>query len=164
MDAIIIDNNASIIRRVYYIINLRGEIYGEISVLLFTSIIVWSHIHSNDFVLFVHRYFLYGPFFSFFCWSSRPGRYYTSINSENSLDYKNNSIIFVSFVGPLGQVDTNININSSEMYRLLIVFCILCTFSILSLLIFISSYCLIVPCVFSLPLPSRPQTTSSAPY
>ena len=95
MDAIIIDNNASIIRRVSYIINLRGEIYGEISVLLFTSIIVWSHIHSNDFVLFVHRYFLYGPFFSFFCWSSRPGRYYTSINSENSLDYKNNSIILV---------------------------------------------------------------------
>ena len=64
MDAIIIDNNASIIR-VYYIINLRGEIYGEISVLLFTSIIVWSHIHSNDFFLFVHRCFLYGPFFFF---------------------------------------------------------------------------------------------------
>ena len=35
------------------------------------------------------------PFFSFFCWSSRPGRYYTIINSENSLDYKNNSIILV---------------------------------------------------------------------
>ena len=36
---------------------------------------------------------------------------------------------FVSFVGPLGQVDTSINIISSEMYRLLIVFCILCTFN-----------------------------------
>ena len=74
MDAIIIDNNASIIR-VYYIINLRGEIYGEISVLLFTSIIVWSHIHSNDFLFVCSQVFFVRTLF------------------------------FLSFANPLGQVD-----------------------------------------------------------
>ena len=68
MDAI--DNKANIIIRVYYIINLRGEIYGEISVLLFTSVIVCGHTYIAAAIIFLvgsQVFFVRTLFFLLFC-------------------------------------------------------------------------------------------------